>query len=180
MRSQSIGAYRVSLMQNRWLTYGISLLLCVGILYYAYAFHIRQNLNQIAVIRNNIAMVNHEKLKEEIAEYRTLKKTKQEAYRTLLKQSKVDIGGLYTDKYSVAVDILGQVNRSFFNLYRYDLNRDYDDLKLQFNGSYINLIKFFDYLQTVKANIAIKSYKIELRDGKMLMSVNLTIGLIKI
>jgi len=172
--------YRDWVLRHTIVSYLLVGVLSLGILYYAYAFHIRQTLDQIDAIRNNITMIDRQELEAELEGYRRLQKSKQAAYRKALEQSKMDNRGLYTDKYSVAVDILEQVNRSFFNLYRYKLNSSYELLTLQFNGSYLNLIKFFDYLQTIKANITINSYKIELIDGKMLIAITLKIGLIKI
>lgn len=151
-----------------------------GVIFYAYNYHIKQLVAEIDTVEENIRSVNKAKLNKELRKLKEQKKKLKEEYDAVRKSAKVYDQQIYKDKYNVAVDILEKLNSSAFNIYAYELNRSYDEIKLKISGSYLNLIKFLDFLQTIKADIDIEGYKIELRESKMHIDLQIKIGILKL
>ncbi|HEO98183.1 MAG: hypothetical protein JW682_01260 [Campylobacterales bacterium] len=151
-----------------------------GLIFYAYNYHIRHLLTEIDTVEQNIRSVNKATLVKEVKALEEKKKKLKEEYDKVRESAKVYDEKIYKDKYTVAVDILETLNSSAFNIYKYDLDRSYDHISLTISGSYLNLIKFFDFLQTIKADIDIEGYKIELKERKMHIDLKIKIGILKI
>jgi hypothetical protein len=137
-------------------------------------------MTEIETVERNIMSVNKAKLRKEVKQREEKKKAMMDAYEKLRGTSGNYNSEIYKDKYNVAVDILEKLNSSSFNIYEYTLNKSYDEIKLKISGSYLNLIKFFDFLQTVKADIDIETYRIELKERKMFIKLKVKIGILKI
>ena len=172
--------YFVSVVQHKLFYPLITVLLGLFIVYYAYTYHIKEVLTNIETVERNIGMVNNGEIKKEIKNLKAEKKKKQMKYNELLENIKVYNDKLYRDKYSVVVDVMGKLNTNSFNVYTYKLNDTYDNISLKMSGSYLNLISFLDFLQTIKANIEINTYKIELKEEKMFIDLDIKIGIIRV
>ncbi len=158
----------------------LTIILGTSIVYYTYTYHIKKILSDTKSIERSIGAINEERIKSDIKKLKVEKKEKQHTYTVLLDSTKEYENKVYKDKYNVIVDVIGKLNSSSFNIYNYELNDKYDNIKLKISGSYLNLIKFLDFLQTIKANIEINTYKIELIDEKMLIDLNIQIGILKV
>ncbi len=169
-----------ALLKHRLFPTVVVSLISLGIVFYAYYFRIAPILEERREIVKNIESINKKKLMRETGELKKKKKSLNDKYAAARASLKKYDGQIYTDKYSISVDILQKLNRHGFNIYDYKLNKSYDGLKLTISGSYLNLIKFFDFLQTVKANINIEEYKVRLKDDKMYIDIKLKIGVLKL
>ena len=172
--------YLLSIIQHKMFYPLLTILLGTSIVFYTYTYHIKKLLTDTKSLERNIGAINEEHIKNDIKKLKVKKKEKQHAYTALLNSIKEYENKVYKDKYNVVVDVIGKLNSSSFNIYNYKLNDKYDNIKFKISGSYLNLIKFLDFLQTIKANIEINAYNIELIDEKMLIDLDIQIGTIKI
>lgn len=172
--------YFIPFVQHKLFYPFITTLLSLSIVYYAYTYHIKEILTDTVTIKRNISMVSSLEINNEIKALKVQKQKKQKTYKILLEGEKKYEEKLYRDKYSVVVDVMGKLNSNAFNIYTYKLNNTYDKITLKISGSYLNLIKFLDFMQTIKANIEIKTYKIELIDEKMFIDLDIKIGIINV
>jgi hypothetical protein len=172
--------YSLLIVQHKNFYYFISLFLSSAIIYYSYTYYIKQSYEKIGAVKINIGKVKSDQLIKSNTKLKKKKKELRGEYEKLLDSKNSLEIQMYKNVYDVVVDVMTKLNNSSFNIYKYELNKDYSELKLEMNGSYLNLIKLFDYLQTIKANIIINDYTIELVDNKMLIKLQLKVGILKI
>lgn len=172
--------YLYVIIQHKNFYYFLSITLSSIILYYSYNYYIKISYEKVQSVKVNIGKFKEKQLKNRIKEQQKQKKEKQKDYQRTVEQKVDKERALYKDKYDVVVDVMSKLNNSSFNIYKYNLNEDYDEIDLELNGSYLNLIKLFDYLQTIKANVEINSYTVELVNDKMVIKLKLKIGILKI
>ncbi len=170
----------LSLFTNKKFYHIISLIISALIIYYSYEYHIEKILTDINLIERNIKLLKNNKLDKKIEKLKIENQELNKEYKELLKISKKNMNLLYKDKYKVVVDVINKLNSASFNIYKYNLNDSYDEMDLEINGSYLNLIKFFDFLQTIKADVTLNTYTIGLEEDKMLIKLKIKIGIIKI
>lgn len=170
----------LSVIQHKMLYPLLTIVLGTSIVFYTYTYHIKKILADTHSLEINIGAINEEDIKSDIKKLNVEKKEKQHAYKELLASTKEYENKVYKVKYNVVVDVIGKLNSSSFNIFNYKLNDKYDNIKLKISGSYLNLIKFLDFLQTIKANIKINTYNIELIDEKMLIDLDIQIGTISV
>lgn len=178
--AEKIKNYLLLIIQHKNFYYAISLILSSGIIYYSYTYHIKDSYEQVQSIKANIGKFKGDGLKNSIKELKQQKRELRTNYQTTLDEKNEKELLMYDKVYDVVVDVMHKLNNSSFNIYKYQLSEEYDEITLELNGSYLNLIKLFDYLQTIKANVIIEAYTIELVDDKMLIHLKLKVGILKI
>jgi|GEM_PF-3228969 len=180
MNKESLEKLIKSLLQSRYLFYAVSLVLSLGIGYYAYFYHIKGLLAQIETLKKNIVTLDRESVEIEIEMLQSDLDEKEQEYAKIIEENKSYETAFYKDTYDVIVDILGKVNKSFFNILEYRINDNKDEMYIKMTGAYLNLINFLDFIQTIKANVDVEGYKIYLQNNKMMVELNLKVGVIKI
>ncbi len=180
MKKEILAVYIKLFFQNKLYQSIFSVVISLAIGYYAYTKHISAVSNSVQVLKKNIANMDEKKLKHEIEKLENEKKRIDNTYAILQEESKALESELYKDTYSVVVDILKKINENAFNIKQYKLSKNDTEIELDLIGSYINLIRFFDFLETIKADIKIVSYDLALKDNLLHVKMVLKIGLIKI
>ena len=168
-----------SFLQSKYLFYAVSLVLSLGIGFYTYFYHVRELIDQIQTLEKNILTLDQESAQREITKLQNDLAQKEQEYAELIEENKSFETVFYQNTYDVIVDILGKVNESAFNILEYRTNDDKNEMNIKMTGSYLNLINFFDSVQTIKANVDIEEYKIYLQNNKMMVELNLKIGVLK-
>ena len=177
---ENIKNYLLLIVQHKNFYYFLSFLLSGAVIYYGYTYYIKQNYENVQAVKLNIGKFKEKQLKENIKNLKKEKSGFKVEYNKLLKDKYKSEESMYKEVYDVVVDVINKLNSSSFNIYKYGLNDEYNEIDLEMNGSYLNLIKLFDYLQTIKANVVIVSYSVELVDDKMLIKMKLKVGILKI
>jgi len=170
----------LAVLKHRFFFFIVLFLMSTGVVFYAYTYHIKEILDETETIKKNINSVNKAKIKNEIAQLKKKKKKLQSEFKKVKEGTKIYAEKIYKDKYNIVLDTLEKLNNFSFNIYSYTLSKEYDSITFKISGSYLNLIKFFDFLQTIKAEIVIESYKIELKERKMYIDLKIKIGIMKI
>lgn len=170
--------YLLPVVQHKIFYPMITLVFGIAIVYYIYNYHIKKVLKNIQTIERNYGMIHDGEMQKEIKKLKFHKNESQERYNNLLASEKKYQDKLYRDNYNVVLDVLNKLNSNSFNIYTYTLNDEYDNIDLKISGSYLNLIKLLDFLQTIKANVEINTYNIELVDEKMFIDINIEIGIL--
>jgi len=176
----NITNYLLMVLQHKNFYYFVSISLSLTIIYYGYNYYIQQSYENVQSIKSNIGKFKEKRLKKDIKKLEKEKLELSKKYQALLEDKRKLEELLYKNKYDVVVDVMDKLNQSSFNIYKYELSDDYEKITLELNGSYLNLIKLFDYLQTIKADVSIQRYKVELVDDKMLIEISLKVGILKL
>ena len=167
-------------IQHKLFSYFISSVLALGIVYYGYTHYIAPSYQKVALIKKNIGNLKENDLKKEIKKLKESKAKADAEYKALNEEIEAKQEQIYDKKYDVVLDIMNKINAFSFNIYKYSLNSAYDELTLELNGSYLNVIRFFDYIQTIKANIDVASYALVLKEEKLVITMKLKIGELKL
>jgi Na+/phosphate symporter len=167
-------------LQHKMFSYAVVFGLTFLVLHYGYYKYIKQSYEKVVLIQKNMEAIQKNELEKEVQQLQEKLKEKSEKYESITKEIEDKNSEIFTRKYDVVLVIMNKINEFAFNIYKFNLNPSYDEIILELNGSYLNVIRFFDYIQTIKANVEIASYSIKLKDEKMLISLKLKIGELKL
>lgn len=168
------------ILQHKLFAYFLSSFLLLIVVYCGYKYYIKGSYERVVTIQKNMKNLKENELKREIKILKEKTAKKQEEYKLLNGEIEEKEGLIYNKKYDVVLDIMNKINEFSFNIYKYNLNSSYDELSLELNGSYLNVIRFFDYIQTIKANIDVVSYSLVLKEEKLVIGMKLKIGELKL
>jgi len=170
----------LQILQHKMFIYVVVLGLTFFMIYYGYDKYIKQSYEKVVLIQKNMESIQKSELEKEVQKLQEKLKEKSAKYESITKEIEEKNSEIFTRKYDVVLVIMNKINEFSFNIYNFKLNPSYDEMILELNGSYLNVIRFFDYIQTIKANVEIASYSLKLVDEKLIINLKLKIGELKL
>jgi hypothetical protein len=180
MNSDDLKRVFRDLFQSKKLYYAIPLILSVVIAYYGFNLYWYPKIQEIDTVEKNMATIDPVALQNKVNALRKENKELTEKQEKLEQQVKGMSSELYNNPYDIVMAVVRELNGMSFNVYDYKLSDKQDEITLMMSGSYINLIRFCDFIQSIKAQIDIVSYEITLKEDKMIVEMKLKVGVLTI